>query len=206
MPTRKPATFSPAGNAVARKIELRRRRQKNLPSPGAFGIWSEDDGESFWLPEPCGGHMTLKMSPDTFPSKKYMAAVQIIAPGGTLPDHGHGAQDEFLFVYDGRGRVFVDGVSHPLRPGSLVYVGKHRKHGFINDGNKPLKIFFLCVPSAGVEHMMRAVGKRRRRGSRPPIDFDHPDEKRFMPILERYTYSRPDQMVAGGTGKKYPGR
>jgi quercetin dioxygenase-like cupin family protein len=148
--------------------------------------------------------MTLKLSPDSFPTRKYMAAIQVIEPGGTLPDHGHGAQDEFLFVYAGRGTVYVDGEPHPIGPGSLVYVGKHRKHGFINSGRTPMKIFFLCVPSAGVEHLMRAVGKRRQPGTRAPKRFPHAADT--ARILDRYVYSHPHQMVAGGTGEKYPGR
>lgn len=200
----KTTTFSPRGRAFARTIAAARRRQPRLPRPGPFGVWAEDDGKSCWLPAPCGGYMTLKLSPDTFPTKNYMAAVQVIEPGGTLPDHGHGAQDEFLFVYRGRGTVFIDGAPHPIGPGSLVYVGKHRKHGFVNSGRTPMKIFFLCVPSAGVEHLMRAVGQRRQPGAKPPRRFPHPANT--ARILDRYAYSHPRQMVAGGTGEKYPGR
>ena len=203
----KTKTFSRSAMRMVEKVAKLRRGRRGLAKPGSFGVWHEDDGESYWLPEPCFGHMTVKMSPDTFPTKDYMAAVQIIDEGGTLPDHGHGAQDEFLFVWQGEGKVFIDGVPHPVKPGSLVYVGRHRKHGFVNTGNGPMKIFFLCAPSAGVEHMMRAVGKPRKRpGERRPKPWDHPDESSFEPILDKYVYSLPEQMVAEGTDEKYPGR
>ena len=59
-----------------------RAQHPGLPEPGPYGVWGLEDGESYWLPQPSGGHMTLKMTPDTFPANHYMAAVQVVEEGG----------------------------------------------------------------------------------------------------------------------------
>ncbi|MEE9209603.1 MAG: cupin domain-containing protein [Kiloniellales bacterium] len=40
----------------------------------------------------------------------------------------------------------VDGVEHPIGPGTTVYVGPWRKHTFIDDGESDLKVFWVLAP------------------------------------------------------------
>ena len=90
---------------------------QDRPEPGACGVWGPDDGESYWLPQPSGGYMTIKVAPDTFGANLYMAAVQVIDEGGVLTEHSHTQNDEMLFVWEGEGSAYVDGVRHRVEPG-----------------------------------------------------------------------------------------
>ena len=148
--------------------------------------------------------MTLKMTPDAFPANHYTAAVQVIEEGGVLRDHGHRKQDEFLFVFEGCGTVYIDGVAHEIEPGSLVFVGRYRNHGFVNQGPGPMKIFFITVPPAGVEDVVRLIGRPRAPAEPPPEPFERPhdpDTVRQLDLLaDRTGIAHPDDMPAGGTG------
>ncbi len=181
-----------------------RAQLSDLPEPGPYGVWGPEDGESYWLPQPSGGYMTLKMTPDTFPANLYMAAVQVIEEGGVLRDHGHRKQDEFLFVFEGHGTVFIDSVAHPIEPGSLVFVGRYRNHGFVNEGKGPMKIFFITVPAAGVEDVVRLIGRPRNRDENETAPFERPDDPelnlRLESLAEATGIASPDEMPPGGTG------
>ena len=144
---------------------------QDRPEPGACGVWGPDDGESYWLPQPSGGYMTIKVAPDTFGANLYMAAVQVIDEGGVLTEHNHTQNDEMLFVWEGEGSAYVDGVRHRVEPGSLVFVGRHRKHLFVNEGKGPLKLFFMITPG-GLETLIRSVGRPREAGEAAPARFE----------------------------------
>ena len=184
-----------------------RAQYPGLPEPGPYGVWGLEDGESYWLPQPSGGHMTLKMTPDTFPANHYMAAVQVVEEGGVLRDHGHAKQDEFLFVFEGTGTVYIDGIAQKVAPGSLVFVGRYRNHGFVNEGCGPMKIFFITVPAAGVEDVVRLIGRLRVPQEAPPEPFDGPGGRevgRQLDLLaEASGIAHPDEMPPGGTGHRH---
>jgi hypothetical protein len=61
---------------------------------------------------------------------------QTIAPGGHVREHSHGDQVELQICFSGRGRVVVDGVSHPLVPGTACFLGYDVKHSILNEGSK----------------------------------------------------------------------
>ena len=49
---------------------------------GASGIMNNEDGESFWMPKPMNGYVTLKYAPSTFPLNTYANGFQVLPPGG----------------------------------------------------------------------------------------------------------------------------
>ena len=191
-------------NDAVNSVTAVRARHADLPEPGPYGVWGPEDGESYWLPQPSGGYMTLKITPDSFPANLYMAAVQVIEEGGVLRDHGHRKQDEFLFVFEGHGTVYIDSVAHKIEPGSLVFVGRYRNHGFVNEGAGPMKIFFLTLPAAGVEDVVRLIGRPREANQKPPPPFDRPQDAAVNERLERLAeatgIASPEEMPPGGTG------
>ena len=191
-------------STAAESVADIRAQNTNLPEPGPYGVWGPEEGESYWLPQPSGGYMTLKMTPDMFPANLYMAAVQVIEAGGVLRDHGHRKQDEFLFVFEGRGTVYIDGVAHKVEAGSLVFVGRYRNHGFVNEGEGPMKIFFLTVPAAGVEDVVRLIGRPRQAGETTTEPFDRPDgddlNQQLELLAEATGIASLDEMPPGGTG------
>ena len=169
-----------------------------LPEQGPWGVWNEEDGESWWQPEPANGHVTLKLTPDTFPSNQFSVGLQYIDPGCALRDHGHQCNDEILFVWEGEGTAYVNGEQFKVKPGSMVYVGRFVKHGFVNDGPGQLKIMWVITPP-GLEGVIRGIGQPRDTDSKRPIDFDRPANVRE--ILDIAKFARPEQLVGDGSGR-----
>lgn len=60
-----------------------------------------------------------------------------MAPGGTSPAHRH-PHPQIFYVISGRGIVRLDGVEHPLEPGTAVRVLGGELHDFLNTGTEEL--------------------------------------------------------------------
>jgi quercetin dioxygenase-like cupin family protein len=73
-----------------------------------------------------------------------------VAAGGHTPKHSHGYEHE-VFVLEGQGTVFCDGVEKPISPGTVVFVPPGLMHQFRNTGPGSLK--FLCL----IPHPLRGA-------------------------------------------------
>ena len=70
-----------------------------------------------------------------------------VEPGGHTPRHCHDWPHGNL-VASGTGVLFLDGVEHPLEPGSYAYVPSNHDHQFRAGAESPLS--FVCiVPESG---------------------------------------------------------
>ncbi len=67
-----------------------------------------------------------------------------MAPGGTSPAHRH-PHPQIFYVISGTGIVRLDGVEHPLKPGSVVRVLDGELHDFVNTGTEDLVMIELQV-------------------------------------------------------------
>ena len=75
-----------------------------------------------------------------------------LPPGARIPPH-RDPTEEYLVVVEGRGTVTIDGVAHPIEPGSLVYMPARAKVSFVN-GARPLvayQVFAGPAPAAKYE-------------------------------------------------------
>ncbi|HXG14912.1 MAG TPA: cupin domain-containing protein, partial [Calidithermus sp.] len=98
---------------------------------------------------------------------------QTIAPGGRIREHLHAAQVELQICFRGRGRVVVDGRSHPLVPGTACFLGYDVRHEIVNEGPDELVMIWVVAP-AGLEHFFAAIGRPRRPGEPAPAPFARP--------------------------------
>lgn len=64
-----------------------------------------------------------------------------LAPGGSSPHHEHPYEHE-NFVVEGQGKVLMDGIWHPLKPGDIVFMPPGKVHQYANAGDTTFK--FLC--------------------------------------------------------------
>ena len=53
-----------------------------------------------------------------------------------MREHSHGSQVELQICFRGRGRVVVDGASHPIVAGTACLLGCDVKHEIVNEGLK----------------------------------------------------------------------
>jgi mannose-6-phosphate isomerase-like protein (cupin superfamily) len=160
---------------------------------GPAMVLGPEDGESFWQPAPHGGYMTVKLSPNNFPSNQFSMGIQVMPPGCHVRSHGHARNDEILFIYAGTGHCVVDGVSHPLEPGSTIVVGRYVEHSIHNDGPGDMKFVWFFSPP-GLELVVEAAGRPRRAGEPAPSNFERPAN--MAQVLEKAGYATPEELRA----------
>lgn len=67
----------------------------------------------------------------------------ILDPGCSIGLHQHVDSSEIVYILEGSGTAYLDGVKESLVAGMVHYCPKGASHTMINDGSKPLKV--LCV-------------------------------------------------------------
>jgi uncharacterized cupin superfamily protein len=71
----------------------------------------------------------------------------VFEPGGEGRRHSHEQQDELYFVHAGTPEIEIEGIVHPLRPGSIAHVPASRVRQLRNPGAEPA--VFLIVGASG---------------------------------------------------------
>jgi mannose-6-phosphate isomerase-like protein (cupin superfamily) len=76
------------------------------------------------------------------------AATQFVGeiPPGRAPDHSH-PYDETVLVLQGQGIVHIDGVSHPLAPGTCTHLPPGLPHCLENTGQGMLRVLGVFHPA-----------------------------------------------------------
>ncbi|PTU25372.1 hypothetical protein P175DRAFT_0498491 [Aspergillus ochraceoroseus IBT 24754] len=96
----------------------------------------------------CTWH-TLFSQPQT-PRSDMCAGIAHCPPYlGHLCRHRH-KQAEIYYITKGRGRVFVDGETHSVLPGSVIFIPGDAEHGIANESAEPLEWFYV-FPAASFE-------------------------------------------------------
>ena len=133
------------------------------------------EGDSFWQPVPANGHADPKLTPANTRFGDLSMGYQTIAPKSRVREHAHGDQIELQICFHGRGRVVVDGVSHPLVPGTACFLGYDVKHELINESPDDLVMLWVITPP-GLEDFFKAIGRPRAEGDPAPQPFDRPTD------------------------------
>ncbi|MBS7536184.1 cupin domain-containing protein [Ancylobacter sonchi] len=141
---------------------------------GAVRVCQPGEAASYWQPMPANGHVEVMFAPDLVAMEQPLGfGTQTVPPGGHVRDYAHDRSEEIIFVLHGRGRAVIDGVEHPMRPGSAFFLGRHRRHLFVNEGDENLVFTWLIVPN-GLEDVFRRVGRPRRPDQPAPEPFARP--------------------------------
>jgi quercetin dioxygenase-like cupin family protein len=136
-------------------------------------VMQPEDGPSYWQPVPANGHADPKLVPANTRCETLAMGYQTIAVGGRVREHSHGDQVELQICFRGRGRVVVDGRSHPLVPGTACFLGYDVKHEIVNEGPDELIMLWMITPP-GLENFFQAIGRPRQAGAPAPAPFDRP--------------------------------
>ena len=140
---------------------------------GRATIIQPHEGDSFWQPVPANGHADPKLTPANTRYGDLSMGYQTIAPRSRVREHAHGDQIELQICFRGQGRVVVDGVSHPLVPGTACFLGYDVKHEIINDSADELTMLWVIAPP-GLEDFFATIGRARVRGEAAPVPFERP--------------------------------
>ncbi len=129
------------------------------------------EGPSFWQPTPANGHADPILTPANTGFDGLSLGYQTIAPGGHVREHSHSNQVELLICFRGRGHILVDGVRHPLVPGTAGFFGHDVKQEIWNDGDEDLVMVWIITPP-GLENFFATIGRWRRAGEPAPPPFE----------------------------------
>jgi quercetin dioxygenase-like cupin family protein len=141
---------------------------------GRAVVMQPDEGPSYWQPVPANGHADPKLYPDRTGFQGLSMGFQTIAPGGRVREHSHGDQVELQICFRGKGRVVVDGQSHPLVPGTACFLGYEVRHELINECSQEDLVMLWVITPPGLEHFFEAIGRPRRAGDPAPAPFERP--------------------------------
>ncbi|ANW33999.1 hypothetical protein KvSKV_08715 [Ketogulonicigenium vulgare] len=148
------------------------------PPAGGALVRQLADAASYWQPVPANGYVTCIMTDaDVGAETPFGVGMQTIAPGGCfVRPHAHDKNEEVIHFVSGTGRIELDDGAevHRGTPGTTVYIGKNRRHSFVNDGDQPLTFFWLLMP-AGLEPFFAAIGRPRAAGEPAPAPFPRPE-------------------------------
>src|SRR5256884_1575204 len=143
---------------------------------GRATVIQPSEGDSFWQPVPANGHADPMLTPANTRYDGLSMGYQTIAPKSRVREHSHGDQIELQICFRGRGRVVVDGVSHPLVPGTACFLGGGGKHEIINEANEELGMLWLVSPPR-LENLFRAIGRPRTAGRAAPPPLARPENR-----------------------------
>ena len=76
-------------------------------------------------------------------------------------------------VIDGEGTAIIEGERHAMRAGTTLYLAPSQRHSFINDGDGPLRFYWVLMPG-GLGDFFSAIGRARKAGDPAPAPFPRP--------------------------------
>jgi len=163
--------------------------QTTTTTPGAVHVVQPGEGESHWQPVPTNGFIDVLMSPALVGMEtKFGFGRQTVAPGGHVREHAHDRNEELIHVVAGRGRAVIDGENHEMQPGSTFFLGRNRRHMFVNEGAGDLVFLWLILPN-GLEDFFAAIGRPKREGEPDPTPFPRPAD--VLAIESRTVFAPP---------------
>jgi len=107
--------------------------------------WFQGDWQP--LPECHNGTGTLQnlavFGPEDFDGPIRFLNSTILPPGTSIGEHRHGDDEELYIILEGQGTMTLDGVSRPVKKGSVLVNCPGGTHGLRNDSEKDLWVLVL---------------------------------------------------------------
>ncbi|HVI87725.1 MAG TPA: cupin domain-containing protein [Dongiaceae bacterium] len=146
---------------------------EQVTARGHAVVMQPGSGSSYWQPVPANGHADPVLYPANTRFDGLSMGYQTIAAKSRVREHSHGNQIELQICFHGQGKVIVDGVAHPLKPGTACFLGYDVKHEIVNEGDDELIMLWVISPP-GIEDFFREIGRPRVAGEEAPSPFQRP--------------------------------
>jgi len=157
---------------------------------GASLVLRPSEGQNYWQPIPANGHISVRISPEMVEVETpFSMGTQTLPPGGFVREHSHPHHDEVLHFISGRGIALVDGEEHAVEPGVTIFVGRNRRHKFINTAESGDLHWLWFIQPNGLEHFFRDIGREMTAGEPAPAPFARPDD--ILEIEARTAFAPP---------------
>jgi quercetin dioxygenase-like cupin family protein len=146
------------------------------PRFGAKLVLRPGEGQNYWQPVPANGFIAVRIAPDIVEVETpFSLGTQTLPPGGFVREHSHPHHDEVLHFISGKGVALVDGEEHAAEPGVTIFVGRNRRHKFINTSETGELHWLWFIQPNGLEDFFREIGREMRPGEAAPNPFARPD-------------------------------
>ena len=100
---------------------------------------------------------------DGLDGKFCSCCIMRVEPGQTVrPAHCHPKGEEMLYIINGSGKVYIDGIIYQFREGSVILFEQGKVHMVRNTGSEELKVACFFAPATDLESYEY----------HPKIDFD----------------------------------
>lgn len=93
-----------------------------------------------------GREHKMVIHPTTMNAQNMCAGVAFFPVNGKAPPHVHKNEEEILYVLSGKGRMYFDGVSEALVPGTFMYAPRGVEHRIEPTSSGGLKVFYVFSP------------------------------------------------------------
>lgn len=134
------------------------------------------DGEAYWQPVPANGYVEVQNSRHAPPTDTpFESGTQTVAPGCFVREHAHSAHEELILVFGGEGVAEVEGVEHPMQPGTSLYLAQGERHKFVSTSDEPLRFFWVLMPG-GLGDFFKSIGRPKQAGEPAPEPFPRPED------------------------------
>jgi quercetin dioxygenase-like cupin family protein len=161
---------------------------------GTAKVVGLEEGESFWQPVPANGFVRNLLNTRTCGADaQFSIGTQTVAPGCYIREHMHDRHEEIIHVIEGNGIARIDGIEYLVPRGSSVFIGRNRKHHFLNWTTEPFTFLWIMLPG-GLDDFFAAIGRPRSPGQPAPEPFPRPAN--IAEIEASTVFGRPNFVLA----------
>jgi len=128
------------------------------------------EGEAVWFLK---GRLTVKASGQST-GGGFSLTEAIIPPGYSPPTHVHRREDESFYVLEGELTVKCGDDTFPATAGTFVTLPRDVPHGFVVEGDTPVRMLNLMTPGGGEQFFVEAGRPALADGLPPegPLDIE----------------------------------
>jgi quercetin dioxygenase-like cupin family protein len=104
-----------------------------------------------------------------------------LPPGTFVPPHIHPTQDEFIYLFEGRIDLWLDGKDFVATPGDLVRLPLGIPHGIFNKSDQTVKCVFWVSPTRRLYDLFWAIHAMKEQKPDEVIALSAKYEVMFLP-------------------------
>jgi quercetin dioxygenase-like cupin family protein len=102
-------------------------------------------------------------------------------PGTFVPPHIHPTQEEFIYMFEGRFDLLIDGKDFVAGPGDLIKLPIGIAHGIFNKTDQPVKCFFWVTPTRALYDLFWAIHSMKEQKPDEVVALAAKHEVVFLP-------------------------
>ena len=104
-----------------------------------------------------------------------------LPPGTFVPPHIHPTQDEFIYLFEGRLDLLLDGRDFVAGPGDLIRLPMGIPHGIFNKSDQTAKCFFWVTPTRRLYDLFWAIHGMKEQTPNEVVALSANHEVMFLP-------------------------